>query len=62
MQGTVKFFNKTKGYGFITEDRSGQEYFVHTTGLKDDISQGDKVSFDLKDGKKGKNCVNVKVS
>ena len=58
--GTVKFFNETKGYGFIKDDDSEKEYFVHITGLKDKVKQNDKVSFDLSDGKKGLNAVNVK--
>ncbi len=58
--GTVKFFNETKGFGFIIEDDSNTEYFVHVTGLIDDIREGDKVEFELKEGKKGLNAVNVK--
>ncbi len=59
--GTVKFFNDSKGYGFITEEGSGAEYFVHISGLVDEIKQGDSVEFELKEGKKGMNAVNVKV-
>ena len=59
--GTVKFFNDTKGFGFITEEGSGTEYFVHISGLIDEINQGDNVEFKLKEGKKGMNAVNVKV-
>ena len=59
--GTVKFFNECKGFGFITEDDSNQEYFVHVTGLIDEIREGDKVEFELKEGKKGLNAVNVKI-
>ncbi len=58
--GTVKFFNETKGFGFIIEDESNTEYFVHVTGLLDDIREGDKVEFELTEGKKGLNAVNVK--
>jgi len=58
--GTVKFFNETKGFGFIIEDDSNTEYFVHVTGLIDDINEGDKVEFELTEGKKGLNAVNVK--
>ena len=58
--GTVKFFNVSKGYGFIKDDESGQEVFVHATGLVDQIRQDDKVSFDITEGKKGVNAVNVK--
>ncbi|MDQ3047525.1 MAG: cold shock domain-containing protein [Bacteroidota bacterium] len=58
--GTVKFFNVTKGFGFITVDSSGQEVFVHVTGLVDQVRDGDKVSFEVQDGKKGLNAVNVR--
>ncbi|AGC78344.1 MAG: CspA family cold shock protein [Nonlabens sp.] len=59
--GTVKFFNDAKGFGFITEEGSGQEHFAHVTGLIDEIREGDKVEFELKEGKKGLNAVNVRV-
>jgi CspA family cold shock protein len=58
--GTVKFFNESKGYGFIKDDDSNQEVFVHVTGLVDQIRENDKVSFDVVEGKKGINAVNVK--
>lgn len=58
--GTVKFFNVSKGFGFITVDGTGQELFVHVTGLIDQIRDGDKVTFDEQEGKKGLNAVNVK--
>ena len=60
-KGTVKFFNETKGFGFISEDESGTEYFVHVSGLIDEIREGDEVEFDLQEGNKGLNAVNVKV-
>ena len=60
-EGTVKFFNRTKGFGFITEEGSNQDYFVHISGLVDEIKQGDKVEFELTEGRKGLNAVNVKV-
>lgn len=60
--GTVKFFNATKGFGFITEDGTNTEYFVHVSGLTDDIRDGDTVEFEVKEGKKGPNAVNVKVT
>ncbi|WP_442267456.1 cold-shock protein [Tenacibaculum sp. ZS6-P6] len=60
-QGTVKFFNESKGFGFITESNSGTEYFVHISGLIDEIRQGDEVEFELKEGKKGLNAVSVRV-
>jgi CspA family cold shock protein len=59
--GTVKFFNEAKGFGFITDSADKQEYFVHVSGLIDEIREGDKVEFDLKDGKKGLNAISVKV-
>ncbi len=58
--GIVKFFNESKGYGFIKEDGTDKEYFVHVTGLIDKVAQDDLVSFDLQDGKKGMNAINVK--
>ena len=58
--GTVKFFNDTKGFGFIT-DANSRDIFVHVTGLKDNIRAGDCVSFDVEQGKKGFNAVNVSV-
>ncbi len=58
--GTVKFFNDLKGFGFIKEANSDQEYFVHASGLIDEIRENDEVSFDLQEGRKGLNAVNVK--
>ena len=60
-KGTVKFFNDTKGYGFINEEGVEKEHFVHVTGLIDEIREGDQVEFDLEQGKKGLNAVNVRV-
>ena len=60
-EGTVKFFNDTKGFGFIVEDETNKEHFVHISGLIDEIREGDVVEFDLTEGKKGLNAVNVKV-
>ena len=60
-KGTVKFFNESKGFGFIIDDESKQEYFVHVTGVIDEIREGDAVEFELAEGKKGLNAVNVKV-
>ena len=60
-KGTVKFFNDTKGFGFITEEGSNKEHFVHISGLIDEIREGDDVEFELTEGKKGLNAVNVKV-
>jgi CspA family cold shock protein len=61
-QGTVKFFNETKGFGFITPADGGSEIFVHTSGLIDSIRESDSVSFDIEQGRKGPNAVNVKVA
>lgn len=58
--GIVKFFNETKGYGFIKEDGTGKEIFVHVSGLAETIRGNDKVSFDITEGKKGQNAINVK--
>ena len=60
-KGTVKFFNYTKGFGFIKEDGTNKEHFVHVSGLIDEIREGDEVEFELQQGKKGLNAVNVKV-
>ena len=59
--GKVKFFNESKGYGFIKDNESENEYFVHATGLVDEIRKEDDVTFELKEGKKGLNAVNVKL-
>jgi len=61
-EGTVKFFNETKGFGFIVPAESGDEdVFVHSSGLIDQIRENDKVQYDVERGKKGLNAVNVKV-
>jgi cold shock protein len=59
--GKVKFFNETKGFGFIVENDSNEEHFVHVSGLIDEIKEEDSVEFELKEGRKGMNAVNVKV-
>ena len=59
--GTVKFFNASRGFGFITEDDSNTEYFVHVTGIIDEINEGNAVEFELKEGRKGMNAANVRV-
>ncbi len=58
--GTVKFFNESKGYGFIKEDGSEAEIFVHVSGLLAPIAQDDKVEYEVVEGKRGLNAVNVK--
>ncbi len=62
LTGTVKFYNDAKGFGFIVDDESQSDVFVHATGLVDKVAQNDKVTFELKDGKKGPNAINVKKS
>ena len=60
-EGTVKFFNATKGFGFITQADSGEDIFVHKSGLIDEISENDKVKFDIERGQKGLNAINVEL-
>lgn len=59
--GKVKFFNASKGYGFIKDVETETDYFVHVSGLIDEIKENDEVTFDLKEGKKGMNAVDVKL-
>jgi CspA family cold shock protein len=59
--GTVKFFNNSKGFGFITPEEGGKDVFVHVNGLVDEINEGDKVSYDVEESPKGLNAINVKV-
>ncbi len=61
-KGTVKFFNETKGFGFIIDSASGQEIFVHVSGLVDKIREGDTVTYETQRGKKGMNAVNVQLA
>lgn len=58
--GVIKFFIESKGYGFITDDESGQDYFVHVSGLKDQVDAGDKVEFELVEGDRGFKAQDVK--
>jgi CspA family cold shock protein len=58
--GTVKFFNETKGFGFILDNASNKEIFVHVSGLKEQVTKDDKVEFEIVEGKKGVNAVDVK--
>lgn len=60
--GTVKFFNESKGFGFILDDETQNEIFVHVSGLIDKVKENDSVTFDLKEGKKGLNAVDVKLA
>ncbi|WP_121907834.1 cold-shock protein [Ulvibacter antarcticus] len=59
--GTVKFFNNAKGFGFISLDSDGRDVFVHQSGLVDNNNEGDKVSFEVESSPKGLNAVNVRV-
>jgi len=59
--GIIKFFNVTKGFGFIKENGTDKEYFVHATGLIDEVQENDEVEFELTEGKKGLNAINVKL-
>ena len=61
-KGVVKFFNETKGFGFIIDSESGKEYFVHVSGLVDKVKEKDEVEFNLEEGRKGLNAVNVKLA
>jgi cold shock protein len=61
-KGIVKFFNDVKGFGFIKDENSSQEYFVHVSGLIDQIRENQEVVFDLQEGKKGLNAVNVRLA
>jgi CspA family cold shock protein len=60
-EGTVKFFNNQKGFGFISQNDDRNEIFVHVTGLIDEIRENDQVEYDVQEGKKGLNAINVKV-
>lgn len=60
-QGTVKFFNETKGFGFITPNAGGEDVFVHSSGLQNQIRENDQVSYEVENGKKGLNAVNVRI-
>ena len=60
-KGTVKFYNFSKGYGFINDSTTGEDIFVHSTGLKAEIRDGDEVTFEETPGKKGMNAVNVQL-
>ena len=60
--GIVKFFNESKGYGFVVENETKKEYFVHVSGLIDQVNENDEITFDLKEGKKGLNAIEVKLA
>ncbi|MBP1222421.1 cold-shock protein [Flavobacterium sp. 1355] len=58
-EGTVKFFNEEKGFGFITPSNGGSEIFVHATGLSENVRENDAVRYDIAEGRKGPNAINV---
>jgi len=60
LEGTVKFFNESKGYGFIVENGTDNEVFVHISGLSEPVAKDDRVSYEVQEGRKGLNAVNVK--
>ena len=60
-EGTIKFFNNSKGFGFIKSDESEEDIFVHSSGLIDDIREDDKVQYRTEQGQKGLNAINVEV-
>jgi len=60
--GTVKFFNDSKGFGFITPEDGSKDVFVHVNGLTDEISEGDKVTYDVEETPKGLSAINVKMN
>ncbi|MFQ3214470.1 MAG: CspA family cold shock protein [Marivirga sp.] len=61
-KGTVKFFNDSKGFGFIIDEETQKEYFVHVSGLIDEIRENDDVVYEIQEGRKGLNAVNVKLA
>ena len=61
-KGKIKFFNESKGFGFIADGDGGKDVFVHSSGLKDQVKDGDEVTFEVEEGKKGPNAVNVKLA
>ena len=60
--GTVKFYNESKGFGFIVDNSSKEEIFVHASGLVDTVREGDVVTYSTERGKKGMNAVDVKIA
>jgi len=60
-KGTVKFFNNSKGFGFIKPEDSSQDVFVHVSGLIDEIQENDEVKYEVEQGRKGLTAINVQV-
>ena len=61
-KGTVKFFNDSRGFGFIVDEETGKDIFVHVSGLVDEVKENDEVTFDVADGRKGPNAVDVRLA
>jgi len=61
-RGKIKFFNASKGYGFVKDDDTGKEYFIHVSGLVDKVKDNDDVTFDVVEGRKGLNAVEVRLA
>ncbi len=61
-EGIVKFFNTLKGFGFISPVQGGEDVFVHSSGILDEIREDDRVIFDVAQGKKGLNAINVRIA
>ncbi|MDO1445570.1 cold shock domain-containing protein [Rhodocytophaga aerolata] len=59
-QGTVKFFNETKGFGFIVDDETQQDIFVHVSGIQEEIRQNDRVSYKITEDKRGSKAIDVR--
>lgn len=59
--GKIKFFNESKGFGFIKDNETDQEFFVHVSGLKQPVQQNDEVEYEVAEGKKGLMAINVKI-
>lgn len=59
-EGTVKFFNETKGFGFISQNDGNEDLFVHISGLLDNVQEEDEVTYEIENGKRGLKAINVK--
>ena len=61
LKGSVKFYSEDKGFGFLIEEQTKKEYFMHVTNMLDEVNENDEVTFDLIDGKKGPCAANVQL-